>query len=599
MLLRALVTALLLVISSTSVDAKPNLLIVTVDDMSADSIGSYGCPIEGISPHMDGLVRSGMRFQYAHVQVGNCMPGRNVMWSGLYPHNNGVEGFYRVANPQHQHLVDMMKAAGYFTAIMGKTSHSTPYHPYPWDAILDTAEDGSSYDKKNPAHFGEATARGIAAAVEAEKPFCLMVNVSDPHKPFYSGPGDKNQPTLVVSPEDVPVPGFLFDDPQVRQELALYYSSVSRADDCVGEILQALKLSGQEEKTVVLFLSDHGMPLPFAKTQLYHHSTHTPLAVRWPGVTKSNTLDEEHMVSAVDLTPTILEIAGVQGPRMDGRSFASVLKGESQDGREFVIKEYNENSGRSRDPIRAVQTKRYLYLANAWANGSRVFATATTGTQTYRRMAVLAETDEFLARRLAMYKHRVPEEFYDVEKDPDCLRNLIDSPMHQLLIQQQRDRLLEWMEDTNDHMLDCYRHFDDAEVREAYVIAKEKEATSRKKENSKGTPKPVNAKQKVFKVTLPTPILAGSNVEYVVNYDIPASLGAQGITITLKQGKAGDRVAREVAMIRGKGKLVVEFKIPDAPVDASVSFATWVGPEYSKNIQFYHTDAIPVKAKTP
>ena len=159
MLLRVLVTALLLVISSTSVDAKPNLLIVTVDDMSADSIGSYGCPIEGISPHMDGLVRSGMRFQYAHVQVGNCMPGRNVMWSGLYPHNNGVEGFYRVANPQHQHLVDMMKAAGYFTAIMGKTSHSTPYHPYPWDAILDTAEDGSSYDKKNPAHFGEATAR--------------------------------------------------------------------------------------------------------------------------------------------------------------------------------------------------------------------------------------------------------------------------------------------------------------------------------------------------------------------------------------------------------------------------------------------------------
>ncbi|HCA50639.1 MAG TPA: hypothetical protein DEP12_09555, partial [Planctomycetaceae bacterium] len=64
-------------------------------------------------------------------------------------------------------------------------------------------------------------------------------------------------------------------------------------------------------------------------------------------------------------------------------------------------------------------------------------------------------------------------------------------------------------------------------------------------------------------------------------------------------GKCGDRVAREEAKIRGKGKLVVEFKIPDAPVDARVSFATWVGPEYSKNIQFYHTDAIPVKAKTP
>ena len=176
--------------------------------------------------------------------------------------------------------------------------------------------------------------------------------------------------------------------------------------------------------------------------------------------------------------------------------------------------------------------------------------------------------------------------------------NLIDSPMHQRLIQQQRDRLLEWMEDTNDHKLDCYRHFDDAEVREAYVIAKEKEATSRKKENSKGTPKPVNAKQKIFKVTLPTPILAGSNVEYVVNYDIPASLGAQGITITLKQGKAGDRVAREVAMIRGKGKLVVEFKIPDAPVDGESRLQRGLALNI-QNIQFYHTDAIPVKAKTP
>jgi len=573
--------------------AKPNVLIITVDDMSADSIGSYGCPIEGISPHMDGLVRSGMRFQYAHVQVGNCMPGRNVMWSGLYPHNNQVEGFYQVKQPKHKHLVDLMKEVGYFTAIMGKTTHSTPYHPYPWDSILDKAEDGSNYDKKNPAHFGESTTRGIDAAAKTGKPFCLMINVSDPHKPFYSGERDKNQPTMVVKPGQVPVPGFLFDDPVVRQELALYYSSVSRADDCVGKILESLKNSGAEDNTVVVFLSDHGMPLPFAKTQLYHHSTHTPLAIRWPGVTKPNQIDAQHMVSAVDLTPTILDIVGAKIPKLDGRSFTPALKGQQQEGREFVIKEYNENSGRSRDPMRAVQTKKYLYLANAWSNGSRIFATATTGTQTYKRMAALANENEVLADRLAMYKHRVPEEFYDIEKDPDCLNNLIDSPHHQSAIQEQRDRLLEWMEQTNDHMLECFSKFEDPQAREAYVVAKEQEASVRPKSNAPKTSPQV--RQKVFNVTLPKPLTAATKIKYVVDYNLPKTLESQRIVITLKQGGNGERVDRKEAKIQGKGQLVVEFDIPSNPKDGRISFATWVGPEFSKSIQYYHTDAIPVK----
>ncbi len=104
---------------------RPNVLIVTVDDMNADSIGAYGCSLPNISPNMDRLVKSGLRFAFAHVQVGNCMPGRNVMWSGCYPHNNAVEGFYQVKQPPQPHLVDVMKSAGYFTAISGKTSPGT------------------------------------------------------------------------------------------------------------------------------------------------------------------------------------------------------------------------------------------------------------------------------------------------------------------------------------------------------------------------------------------------------------------------------------------------------------------------------------------
>ena len=130
--------------SSESKHTRPNILIVTVDDMSADSLGIYGCELENTSPNIDAFARSAMRFHHAHVQVGNCMPGRNIMWSGLYAHRNGVEGFIQNPSPDYPVLCDLAREAGYFTAIRGKVSHSTPYSPYPWDAILDQDSSGKN-----------------------------------------------------------------------------------------------------------------------------------------------------------------------------------------------------------------------------------------------------------------------------------------------------------------------------------------------------------------------------------------------------------------------------------------------------------------------
>ena len=91
--------------------------------------------------------------------------------------------------------------------------------------------------------------------------------------------------------------------------------------------------------------------------------------------------------------------------------------------------------------MRAIQTKRFLYLFNPWSNGERVFATATTGTATFRRLAAWPD-EQKLAARLDLYKHRVPEELYDVVKDPDCLINLIDSPQHMAELKQLRATLM-------------------------------------------------------------------------------------------------------------------------------------------------------------
>ncbi len=462
---------------------RPNVLLVTVDDMSCDSVGVFGCRLKETTPHIDALAAQSLRFAHAHVQVGNCMPSRNVMFSGRYPHNNRVEGFYQVRDPSYPVLADLLQAGGYFTGIRGKVPHSTPYQPYrAWDLVLDRLPDGTPADVKNAESYFLSTQQGIAAARRAGKPFYLNINISDPHKPFYNeSPPDPNLPSRVFTADEVPIPGFLFDDRAVREEIALYYSSVRRADDCLGQVLRALDESGQAEKTLVMFLSDHGMPLPFAKTQLYYHSTHTPLIVRWPGVTKAGAVDERHMVSAVDLLPSLLDVLGLEHPKgLEGRSFEPLLRGQPQEGRDFVVTEYNENAGGFRHPMRAIVTREYGYLFNPWSNGSRVMATATKGTVTYRRMRALAAGNPQIAARLKLFDQRVPEELYHYAADPDALVNLVDQPAHR----DQRERLTklleQWMVQTGDPLLEVFRGRSDPAVREQYMAGVEKEASQRK-----------------------------------------------------------------------------------------------------------------------
>ena len=466
--------------------AKPNILLITVDDMSCDSIGVFGCKLKGTTPHIDQLASESLRFKHAHVQVGNCYPSRNVMFSGRYPHNTGVEGFYQIKPIKFPVLCDLMKRGGYYTAIRGKVSHSTPYQPYPWDADLTIGPDGRKLHIKDVPSYGEATRRGINAAKAAGKPFCLNINISDPHKPFWK-PNDPHKVSRVFQPEEVPIPGFLFDHPDVRKELALYYSSVRRADDAVGSILQALVKSGHADETIVMFLSDHGMPLPFAKTQLYHHSTWTPWIIRWPGVTKPGSINDSQMISAVDMLPTMLQMAGIESPAgLDGASFVPVIKGQEQQGRDAVFKVYNENAGGNRHPIRGLQTKTHLYLFNPWSDGTNIFRTATNGTATYRLMKKMAPSDKNIAARLATMDHRTVEELFDIENDPDCLINLAKDPAHQTIKSRLQARLRKFMEESNDHALPAFLKRGDPGALASYMEKVEKESAQRRAKRRKG-----------------------------------------------------------------------------------------------------------------
>jgi N-sulfoglucosamine sulfohydrolase len=140
-------------VTADAAPKKPNILIITVDDMSADSLGAFGCKLPDTSPQIDKLAAQGMKFNLAHVQAGNCMPSRNVMWSGRYTHHNHIEGFYQVRDVDYPVLTDLMRSGGYFTGIRGKVAHSTPYSPYKWDIDLDTAPDGTKVHGKDAPSY--------------------------------------------------------------------------------------------------------------------------------------------------------------------------------------------------------------------------------------------------------------------------------------------------------------------------------------------------------------------------------------------------------------------------------------------------------------
>ncbi|HUU31044.1 MAG TPA: sulfatase-like hydrolase/transferase, partial [Phycisphaerae bacterium] len=342
---------------------------------------------------------------------------------------------------------------------------------------------------RNPALYYRYAREFFQQAKDAGKPFFLMANSHDPHRPWAgseakkslagggrgknravgkaaAAPSDKAEtpaaayppPNRIYKPEEIAVPGFLPDLPDVRKEMAQYYSSAHRCDQTVGEVLRALEESGLEESTLVMFLSDNGISMPFAKSNCYLTSTRTPWIVRWPGKVKPGVVDEENFISGIDYMPTILEAAGLpQPPAMDGRSFLPILLEGKQDGRDRVFTCYNDTSARRPYPMRCLQTRRFGYIFNGWSDGRTTYQAEPMHGLTFKAMQQAAAVEKPLADRVEMLLHRVPEEFYDFQADPDALHNLAGDAKYKNEVKQMRADLVAWMERTADPLMDAYR----------------------------------------------------------------------------------------------------------------------------------------------
>lgn len=293
------------------------------------------------------------------------------------------------------------------------------------------------------------------------------------------------------------------------------------------------------------------------------------------------------MISAIDFMPTVLDIAGIdQPPGLQGRSFVPLLLGKTQQGRDYVIKEYKENSAGGRHPMRCVETKKYCYIFNPWANGKRQFRTATQGMQTYKQMARLAPTDSAIAARLRLFDYRTVEEFYDCANDPDAIHNLIGDARYAREIDRMRKILERWMVATSDHCLEAFQNRHDPETMEKYVRDLELESQRRRATGRNAQPPANQHRSNVKIISLSAPRFArrGQTVTVTVNHKIPAALGEQLLHVTLKE-QAGKRIERKVVKCGGIGALKLSFAVPDEAALKKVVFAAFIGKDYPSCLQ--------------
>ena len=452
----------------------PNILLITVDNMNWDSVGVYGAKIPNLTPNIDRLASEGIRFEHAHVTIAICQPTRAVWMTGRYPHNSGAFGFEEI-RPDVPTLVEALRDAGFSTGLMAKHGHVVPSRADAWTEIVPARE---LENGRSPELYYQRALRFMKAASAARQPFFLMANSEDPHRPF-AGSADEARfqktdaestnhqygggfPSVEVAfdPGEIPVPGFLPDLPPVRQELAEYYTSVRRADETTGALLRALDDAGMAENTLVMFLSDHGIAVPFAKTNVWMHSTRTPWIVRWPGVIEPNIVDDRHVVSGIDLAPTILDAVGESAlPGTDGRSFVRALRGEELDGFDFAFTHMNVTIAPKWYPMRSIVDRRYGYIYNAWADGQKKFFNNSMRGLTFPAMEKAAGDDPTVARRVEHLLYRTKEELYDYRQDPDALANLVEEPSYRPLVDQYRELMLEQMRASGDPELEGYEHF--------------------------------------------------------------------------------------------------------------------------------------------
>lgn len=459
----------------------PNILIVTVDDMNWNSVGAFGAAIADITPHIDALARAGRRYERAYVAASNCSPSRVALQTGLTPQQSGATGFFYIDDADTPTIATTLRRAGYVTGVIGKPADSNPSPA--GRRYWDVEENFGAARKHSAAAISQAAARFFTAASRAQKPFYLLVNIADPHKPNFNDAeaaasgADAFAPSRIIADNEVRVPGFLPDLPGIRADVRNYQNSVKRADDTVGAIMAALAANGLAEETLVIFLSDHGAPFPFAKSSVYDNSLRTPLVMRWPGrIAPGST--EAGIVAAVDLMPTILDAAGIAMPQGRDYTGTSLLR-EDRPHRPHAFGSFDENARGYPVPMRGTIGRDWAYVFNPWSVGDHALKNDDMNHASFKHMVRQAATDPAVKARLDYYLSPPVEELCHLAVDPDCLVNLAGDPAHAGVLEAMREATRAQMVRTGDYLLEAFDVRDDRSALRAFMQRQREAAQDR------------------------------------------------------------------------------------------------------------------------
>ena len=475
--------------------AEKNVIFFITDDESP-TLGCYGDPIAK-TPAIDAIAADGTMFVNAFATTASCSASRSVVMSGLHNHANGQYGhqhsFHKFSswhNVVSLSLPRVMANAGYRTGHIGKY-HVAPEEVYQYETYL-------RGNGRNAVQMAN-TAKDFITA-DDEKPFFLYFATSDPHrgggqdqtserelKPdlFGNKPNDGSHDgveEVFYDPAEVPIPDFLPDTPETREELAQYYQSVSRIDQGVARLVEILKEADLYNKTMIIFTSDHGMAFSGGKTTVYEGGLKVPFVVRNP-YEENRGVTSTAMISHIDITPSILDFAGGldteknrpkawveanqywkdkpyaakenRGPRKGleayhGKSWGPILGKPDATHWETVFASHTFHEIQMYYPMRVVRDSEYKLIWNIAHGLPYPFASDLWAASSWQAQFRDSLDAPYGQKTVGEYIHRPAFELYHIASDPHEGNNLSDDPAHAETLEKYQALLKQYQKEFGD-----------------------------------------------------------------------------------------------------------------------------------------------------